>query len=197
MKQQEKSEATRQLLIEVAYSLFYTNGLQQTSIDTITSKVNLSRGAFYHHFKNKKELILAVIKSKVHDRIYDAMIVPLHRNGDPISILCDTFSKRLKSFTKEEKELGCPLNKFVTELGEYKQYNFVLMNTIEEWKKAIENLLFKAIKEHLINSDINISSTALFLISAYEGIRMIRKIDNGDEKLDECIESILKYIRSL
>ena len=71
------------------------------------------------------------------------------------------------------------------------------MNTIEEWKKAIENLLFKAIKEHLINSDINISSTALFLISAYEGIRMIRKIDNGDEKLDECIESILKYIRSL
>ena len=49
----------------------------------------------------------------------------------------------------------------------------------------------------MINSDINISSTALFLISAYEGIRMIRKIDNGDEKLDECIESILKYIRSL
>lgn len=84
MKQEEKSEATRQLLIDAAYNLFYENGLQRTSIDTITSKVNLSRGAFYHHFKNKKELILAVIKSKVHDRIYNAMIVPLYRNGDPI-----------------------------------------------------------------------------------------------------------------
>ena len=68
MKQQEKSEATRQLIVDTAYNLFYTNGLQRTSIDSITSKINLSRGAFYHHFKNKKELILAVIHSKVHTR---------------------------------------------------------------------------------------------------------------------------------
>lgn len=197
MKQEEKSEATRQLLIDAAYNLFYENGLQRTSIDTITSKVNLSRGAFYHHFKNKKELILAVIKSKVHDRIYNAMIVPLYRNGDPIFILCDTFSNRLKSFTQTEKELGCPLNKFITELGKYKRYNSVLMNTIDEWKQAIENILSKAQKEQLIDSDIDISSTALFLISVYEGIRMIRTIDNEDTKLDECICCILKYIRSL
>lgn len=197
MKQQEKSETTRQLLIDTAYNLFYTNGLQKTSIDTITSKVNLSRGAFYHHFKNKKDLILAVIKSKVHNRIYDAMIAPLYREGDPVLILCDTFSKRLDSFSRKEKELGCPLNKFITELGESKQYNFVLMNTINEWKKAIEDILIKAKEEQRINSNINVSSTALFLISAYEGMRTIRKIDDNDNKFNECIESLLKYVRSL
>ena len=52
MKQQEKSEATRQLIVDTAYNLFYTNGLQRTSIDSITSKINLSRGAIYHHIKN-------------------------------------------------------------------------------------------------------------------------------------------------
>lgn len=197
MKQQEKSETTRQLLIDTAYNLFYTNGLQKTSIDTITSKVNLSRGAFYHHFKNKKDLILAVIKSKVHNRIYDAMIAPLYREGDPVLILCDTFSKRLDSFSRKEKELGCPLNKFITELGESKQYNFVLMNTINEWKKAIEDILIKAKEEQRINSNINVSSTALFLISAYEGMKTIRKIDDNDNKFNECIESLLKYVRSL
>lgn len=197
MKQQEKSETTRQLLIDTAYNLFYTNGLQKTSIDTITSKVNLSRGAFYHHFKNKKDLILAVIKSKVHNRIYDAMIAPLYREGDPVLILCDTFSKRLDSFSRKEKELGCPLNKFITELGESKQYNFVLMNTINEWKKAIEDILIKAKEEQRINSNINVSSTALFLISAYEGMTTIRKIDDNDNKFNECIESLLKYVRSL
>lgn len=32
MKQQEKSEATRQLIIDTAYDQFYTNGLQRTSM---------------------------------------------------------------------------------------------------------------------------------------------------------------------
>ena len=71
------------------------------------------------------------------------------------------------------------------------------MKIIDEWKLAIENILSKAQKEQLISPDINISSTALFLISVYEGIRMIRTIDNEDTKLDECICCILKYVRSL
>ncbi|WP_419868672.1 TetR/AcrR family transcriptional regulator [Chryseobacterium sp. CT-SW4] len=197
MKQQEKSEATRQLLIDTAYKLFYSNGLHKTSIDTITAKVNLSRGAFYHHFKDKKELILNVIQSKVHNRIYDAMIAPLHQQGDPVLILCDTFSQRLKSFTKKEKELGCPLNKFITELGNSKLYNSALMKTIDEWKKAIEDILNRAKAELKISPDTDVSSTALFMISAYEGIRAIRKIDDNDQKLDGCIESIIRYIKSL
>lgn len=197
MKQQEKSESTRQLLIDAAYILFYTNGLQKTSIDNITTKVNLSRGAFYHHFKDKKELILAVIKTKVHSRIYDTMISPLYREGDPVLLLRDTFSKRLKSFTKNEKELGCPLNKFITELNSYKQYNTALMNTINEWEKAIKDILIRAKKEQKISFDTNVSATALFLISAYEGIRTIRKIDENDTKLNEFIEIIIKYIMSL
>ena len=197
MKQQEKSEATRQLIIDTAYNLFYTNGLQRTSIDTITSKVNLSRGAFYHHFKNKKELILAVIHSKVHNKIHDALIQPLYAEGDPIFILCNTFSERLNLFTKKEKELGCPLNKFITELGGVKQYDFALMHTIDKWKSAIENILERAKKEQKINYYTNVSATALFLISAYEGTRMIRKIDENDEKFNQCVESILKYIKSL
>lgn len=197
MNQQEKSEATRQLIIDTAYNLFYTNGLQRTSIDTITSKVNLSRGAFYHHFKNKKELILAVIHSKVHNKIYDALIQPLYAEGDPISILCNTFSERLNLFTKKEKELGCPLNKFITELGGVKQYDIALMNTIDKWKSAIENILNRAKKEQKIDYYTNVSATALFLISAYEGTRMIRKIDENDEKFNQCIESIVKYIKAL
>lgn len=197
MKQQEKSESTRQLIIDTAYNLFYTNGLQRTSIDAITSKVNLSRGAFYHHFKNKKELTLAVIHSKVHNRIYDALISPLYAEGDPILILCYTFSERLNSFTKKEKELGCPLNKFITELGGSKQYDSALMNTIEKWKNAIENILNRAKTEQKINRNTDISATALFLISAYEGMRMIRKIDENDEKFNQCIESIIGYIKTL
>ena len=197
MKQQEKSEATRQLIIDTAYNLFYTNGLQRTSIDSITSKINLSRGAFYHHFKNKKELILAVIHSKVLNRICDALILPLYTEGDPILILCNTFSERLNLFTRKEKELGCPLNKFITELGGIKQYSFALMNIINKWKSAIENILDRAKKEQKIDRDTDVSATALFLISAYEGMRMIRKIDENDEKFNQCIESIIKYIRAL
>ena len=112
-------------------------------------------------------------------------------------ILCNTFSERLNLFTRKEKELGCPLNKFITELGGIKQYSFALMNIINKWKSAIENILDRAKKEQKIDRDTDVSATALFLISAYEGMRMIRKIDENDEKFNQCIESIIKYIRAL
>ena len=68
------------------------------------------------------------------------------------------------------------------------------MNIINKWKSAIENILDRAKKEQKIDRDTDVSATALFLISAYEGMRMIRKID---EKFNQCIESIIKYIRAL
>lgn len=91
--------------------------------------------------------------------------------------------------------MRCPPNKFIAELGGVKQYDIALMNTIDKWKSAIENILDRAKKEQKIDYYTNVSATALFLIGAYEGTRMIRKIDENDEKFNQCIESIAKYIK--
>ena len=80
MLQNEKSELTKQIILDKSFTLFYENGFKTTSVDKIMKATKLTKGAFYHHYKNKKELGLAVISLKVQQRVYKGMITPLLQN---------------------------------------------------------------------------------------------------------------------
>ncbi len=56
---QAMAEATRDNLIKVAHELFSRQGFAKTSLDTIADKALLSKGALYHHFKNKQQVYSA------------------------------------------------------------------------------------------------------------------------------------------
>jgi AcrR family transcriptional regulator len=58
----EQSEATRRKLVRVARSLFASRGYAGTSIEDITRRAAVTRGALYHHFSDKRELFLAVFE---------------------------------------------------------------------------------------------------------------------------------------
>ena len=52
---------TRAKLIAAARAAFGTVGYAQTSMDDLTASAGLTRGALYHHFGDKKGLLVAVI----------------------------------------------------------------------------------------------------------------------------------------
>ncbi|WP_454771077.1 TetR family transcriptional regulator [Escherichia coli] len=62
--QQEKCKSTYQSLVNSARILFVEKGYQAVSIDEI-SKALVTKGAFYHHFKNKKQLLSACYKQQL------------------------------------------------------------------------------------------------------------------------------------
>lgn len=50
-------EETRQKLIDVALELFRARGYQGTSVQMIAQRSQLTKGAFYHHFESKDDLL--------------------------------------------------------------------------------------------------------------------------------------------
>jgi len=50
----------KQKLVKTAFGLFASKGFKNVSLDMIASKAGMTKGAFYWHFKSKKELIFAV-----------------------------------------------------------------------------------------------------------------------------------------
>jgi AcrR family transcriptional regulator len=60
---QQRSEETRAKIIESAIKLFSTRGFNAASVDDICKEAGISKGAFYHHFKSKQELFLALLDS--------------------------------------------------------------------------------------------------------------------------------------
>src|SRR5262245_18053742 len=58
-------DRTRTLLIGAASQLFGTSGYDRTSVDQIIKQAGVSKGAFYHHFASKEEILDAVTASIV------------------------------------------------------------------------------------------------------------------------------------
>ena len=60
---QQRSEETRSKIIFSAVKLFSAKGYNTASVDDICTDAGISKGAFYHHFKSKQDLFLALLDS--------------------------------------------------------------------------------------------------------------------------------------
>ena len=60
-KNELASQQTIKLLVNIAREHFSRFGYADASLESITSEAGLTRGALYHHFKNKKHLVIAVV----------------------------------------------------------------------------------------------------------------------------------------
>jgi len=51
----------KQMILDAAVELFAEKGIEATSVQQITEKCGISKGAFYLHFKSKEQLIVAIL----------------------------------------------------------------------------------------------------------------------------------------
>ncbi|WP_066224628.1 TetR/AcrR family transcriptional regulator [Formosa haliotis] len=198
MEQELKSELTKQIIIDNAFKLFYEHGFKTTSVDKIMKASLLTKGAFYHHYKNKKELGLEVISLKLQKRVFESMIAPLYEPGNAIDILKSTFLNRIQSFPVYDKQHGCPMNNFINEIGDLElAYQLALKQIIETWKSALVALIERGKTELTIKQEVSSQAVAVYLISAFEGVRGIRKLYTDDTILDEYVLGLSAYISQL
>lgn len=60
-KREQKSQESRERIIEAAKSLILARGYDAVSVSDITKEAGVSKGAFYIHFKTKEDLIEEMI----------------------------------------------------------------------------------------------------------------------------------------
>jgi AcrR family transcriptional regulator len=75
-------DATRQAILDSALALFEVNGFHATSVQTIADEAEVTKGAFYHHFRSKDELVKII-----HDELLEHLLREqrrvLENGGDP------------------------------------------------------------------------------------------------------------------
>ena len=58
---QQRSEETRNNILNAAIKLFSEQGYNAASVDDICAQAKVSKGAFYHHFESKQTLFLSLL----------------------------------------------------------------------------------------------------------------------------------------
>ncbi|MBN1949005.1 MAG: TetR/AcrR family transcriptional regulator [Candidatus Cloacimonetes bacterium] len=117
-----KEHAVRKMeIMETAKKLFYTCGYDTTSVNQIIAVLGISKGAFYHYFKSKEDLLDEIIGQFIETVI--TRIKPIVENPrlDPLS----------------------KLNKWISEASALKVQNPELMKTFIDVLYKKENILIR------------------------------------------------------
>jgi AcrR family transcriptional regulator len=82
----ERSETTRAALIGAGRALFAERGFAGTATEAIVERAGVTRGALYHHFRDKSDLFQAVYE-ELEQELVGAAVVALDGVTDPLEAL--------------------------------------------------------------------------------------------------------------
>jgi AcrR family transcriptional regulator len=81
-RREEYTEATRAALLDAARTAFTARGFARTSVDDIVRSARLTKGALYHHFKDKRAVFEAVFRG-IEEALVRRVVEASARHGDP------------------------------------------------------------------------------------------------------------------
>lgn len=162
---------TREYIIIKAIPLFLANSYEAVSISDISNAIGFTKGALYHHFKNKEELFKAVI-----DKCF--VIHEIELNEETATLL--EFSEACLSHAKQTLQnlfsytQGFEVIDYIALIADgFRHYpgfaDQKIAYTLTETNK-IRNIIIKSIERGEIRSDIDTSLIAQSYFSNMLGI---------------------------
>lgn len=99
---QRRASKTRERLLKAALVAFGEKGVDATAIEDITERADVGKGTFYRHFKDKYDLVFALIERAV-DKLLDRIRV---RDREPQGLeeLLEHFLSAHSAFFAENSE---------------------------------------------------------------------------------------------
>ena len=185
-------------ILEKSFGLIYRNGYQATSIDKIIETTQVTKGAFYYHFKDKEKMGLAMIEEVVAPRLNKLLIDPIRNAENPLDKIYLTIKKNLTEDSDFDIRYGCPINNLIQEMSPIKDsFKSNLKSVIDNWRKAIVRELERGKKNGKVNSGIDSKSVAEFIIVSYEGLRGTGKVYQNFRLYKSYLKQLKFYLDTL
>lgn len=193
----EDAEQTRKEILITALDVFCEKGYSRTTFDEIAKRINLTKGAVYWHFRNKPDIIAALIRdgfSLVNDSITEQM--PTVNGLDDLCkrfVLHATFIQNNPRYKKLLFFILCQM-----------EWSEAMMGTVGQSIEDIRSYPIMYIKEALtfdqksgqIASNIDIAETAEIIFAFWRGIlERIMILFDLPTMTQQCFELIKKGLK--
>jgi TetR/AcrR family transcriptional regulator, transcriptional repressor for nem operon len=194
----KKAEATRLYILEKAFEMIYMKGYQNTSIDQILDTTDVTKGAFYYHFKTKDEMGIAIIDELLKPALASSFEKPLQRDVNPLegiyNLMYDTLIKN--QFFKVA--YGCPAANLTQEMTPWNpEFSVVLNELRQQWVKVLTTLIEKGKQDGLINSRVNAKQVTMFILAGYWGARTLGRLENSKKPYLLYLKELKNYLHTL
>lgn len=197
MTVRRQPDATRQRLLEAAFAEMHRYGYHASSLDQILRATEVTKGALYHHFRNKQALGLAVINEVVRPWI-ETRWQPMLESERPLQAAIDHVNAHADTVDQNMLELGCPFANLVQELaGSDAVFQQPLFDIFFEWKRGLIESVRKSQTIGEGRDDVDPEDIAVFVISAIEGMWAIAKASRCHEHFRASHRGLVLFLESL
>ncbi|WP_273327655.1 TetR/AcrR family transcriptional regulator [Vallitalea guaymasensis] len=194
---------TMELIIETAFLAFIENGYDRVSLNEIIRRTGLTKGAFYHYFTSKSELIQEVVKKYFFTHISNT-IGAIDGSGE-------TFREKMVKIYSNVLNVNIRFNNYQDRIIDRNEFMHLLQECMD-MDKDLRKIVFeqqiktistmrKAIEEGKINREIRDDVDSLDLaelINATVRGTMISSVTlskkETEEKLKKNMETMLTLI---
>lgn len=186
-----KDQTTRDLIVNAANELFYSQGYGHTSFSDIAEEVQISRGNFYHHFKSKDEILGAVIDVRLAST--RAMLDEWKTDGEEPAERIRRFIHHmlLVNHVKIMKS-GCPIGTLCAELTK-------LDPDAQERVGALFTLFRDWLREQfgLLGMKSEADMLAMHLLSRTQGVAMLANAFHDEKFMRREVKKMCEWLDEL
>jgi TetR/AcrR family transcriptional repressor of nem operon len=196
MTKRETSIQTRMQIMAAAFTIVHKNGFRATGVNEILEGTGLTKGAFYHYFKSKNDLIHAIVDEILIQMIDDLWLGPLSGADDPITRFQEVF--RTTKVDRESVLYGCPLNNLAVEMAPVdEEFRRRVEKAYQHWSGGYADILRQGQKRGTVRTDIDADQAGAFIVAAFGGCRARAKNAGDPEELFRCHRQLDRYLETL
>jgi AcrR family transcriptional regulator len=165
----KRAAHTEKKIIQAALEMFVRKGYHGTSVNEITRKVGLTKGALYSHFSGKGELLLRIIE-EFRLRFIGGIVEELEQcAGNALDRMHRVFTFNSR-FAAENQDLCVFLTFLTSELNADVDFEPALKAVYAEYRKVMAEIVRNGIRQGFFKKNLDPELVALTFMALHDGV---------------------------
>lgn len=189
---------TKDRIIDAGSSAMSAKSFNGCGLKEILDCAEVPKGSFYHYFKSKEDLGVAVIEESaeghaefIREHLHDRRVTPLQR-------VVNMFQAMREHYVNEGPMRECVIAKLALEVAQLSEpMRLAIKYAYDNWSALIARTLAEAQAAGELNESQNPDELADVLINAWEGCTLRMQIDRNTDALDQFVSRIAKTLPKL
>lgn len=190
------SSPTRDRLIDVAATRFWSQGFASTSLAEIVAEAEVHGGSLYHFFRTKEALLLAVLERHREELDRQVFAPALARYSEPVDRIFGVLEVYREFLEESGCSMGCPIGNLALEVSDsHPAVREKVAEIFDVWAGRILELLEEARGSLPVNVDLE--GLSRFVLTVMEGGLMQAKAGRRLQPFDVSVENLRRYFDGL
>ena len=190
-----KGQKTRAAILQKGVQLIYERGYRDTSLDELLAAVPVTKGSFYHHFRSKSDMGIALISEVLKPAMQGLFEKHLRDESRPVDAIIAMLAELLHEAPELRPQFGCPVGNLIQELaGAGGEFQEALTDAVSALDVPMQDFLERAIAGGHLSKEARPRAVSSFILSGYWGVRVLGRLGEDRMQYDAFLGEMRRYL---